>query len=64
MNESTFLIEFIGGSQDGLIIQTTTIPDHAEVKVSDQVKEIYERQNNEPPFFYVQKGYAEKENWK
>ena len=64
MNDSTFTIEFIGGSQDGLLIETTTLPDHAEIKVSDQVREIYERQSNEPPFVYVQVGYAGNETWK
>jgi len=28
------------------------------------VKEIYERQNEQPPFVYVQIGYAENEKWK
>jgi len=26
--------------------------------------EIYERQNNQPPFVYIQIGYAKKETWK
>jgi len=64
MNDSTFLVEFIGGSQDGLTVETVTAPDHVEVKVNDQVKELYQRENNQPPFVYVQMGYAENETWK
>ena len=64
LNDSTFLIEFIGVSQDGLDNRIQSYPDHAEIKVSDGVKEIYERQNNDPPFVYVQIGYAGNETWK
>lgn len=64
MTESTFPLEFIGGSKDGEIIEATAAPDHYEVTVGDDVKEIYERQNNEPPFVYVQIGYAGNETWK
>lgn len=64
MPESTFPIEFIGGSRDGEIIKATAAPDHYEVPVGGGLKEIYERQNSEPPFFYVQIGYAENETWK
>lgn len=63
MNESKFPIEFIGGSKDGDVIEATTAPDHFQIAVGD-VKEIYERQNNEPPFVYVQIGYAGNETWK
>src|SRR5262245_60445607 len=64
MSESTFPVEFIGGSRDGEVIQATAAPDHVEVIVSGGMKEIYERQNDEPPFVYVQIGYAKNETWK
>ncbi len=64
MTESTFPIEFIGGSRDGEIIAATSAPDHFEVVLEEGAKEIYERQNNEPPFVYVQIGYAGNETWK
>lgn len=64
MSESTFPIEFIGGSRDGEIIDATSAPDHIEAPVSRELMEIYERQNNEPPFVYVQIGYAKNESWK
>ena len=64
MSESTFPIEFIGGSQDGEVIAANAAPDHVEVPVNGRLKEIYERQNNEPPFVYIQIGYAENETWK
>jgi hypothetical protein len=64
MSESTFPIEFVGGSRDGEIIEATAAPDHYEVRVNGGFKEIYERQNNEPPFVYVQIGYAQNETWK
>ena len=64
MSESTFPIEFIGGSRDGEVIEATAAPDHYEVLVAGGFKEIYERQNSEPPFVYVQIGYAPNETWK
>ncbi len=64
MSESTFPIEFIGGSRDGEIVEVTVPPDHFEVHVGGALKEIYERQTNAPPFVYVQIGYAENETWK
>jgi hypothetical protein len=64
MSEFTFPIEFIGGSRDGEIIETTTAPDYYEVPVAGRLKEIYERQSDELPFVYVQIGYAENETWK
>lgn len=64
MPESTFPIEFIGGSRDGEVIDATAAPDHLEVLVGGGLKEIYERQNDEPPFIYVQIGYAENETWR
>lgn len=64
MSESKFPIEFIGGSRDGEIIEVTAAPDHVEVRLRGGLNEIYERQNDEPPFVYVQIGYAENETWK
>ena len=64
MPEPTFSIEFIGGSQDGEVIAANAAPDHIEVSVDGRMKEIYERQNDAPPFVYVQVGYAENETWK
>jgi hypothetical protein len=63
MPESTFPIEFIGGSRDGEVVEVTAAPDYYEVPVNGRLAEVYERQNNEPPFVYVQIGYAEKEQW-
>jgi hypothetical protein len=34
------------------------------VPVEEELLEIYERQNEEPPFVYVQIGYAEDKTWK
>jgi len=64
MSESTFPIEFIGGSRDGEVIAATAAPDYYEVPVGAALKEIYERQNSQPPFVYVKIGYAENETWK
>jgi hypothetical protein len=64
MSEPTLPIEFIGGSRDGEIIEATAAPDHHEAPVDGGLKEIYERQNNAPPFVYVQIGYAKNETWK
>ena len=61
---TTFPIEFIGGSKDGEVVEATTAPDFCEVIVCERVREIYERQNSEPPFIYVQIGYAGNETWK
>ena len=64
MYDSAFPIEFIGGSRDGEVIEATAAPDFLEVTTGDNVKDIYERQTNEPPFVYVQIGYAGNETWK
>lgn len=64
MSETTFPIEFIDGSKDGEIINATAAPEHIEVPVDGPLNEIYERQNDQPPFIYVQIGYAENETWK
>ena len=63
MSECTFPIEFIGGSRDGEVIEATAAPDNLEVAVDGGLMEIYERQSSEPPFVYVQIGYAENETW-
>ncbi len=62
-SDSTFPIEFIGGSRDGETCEATNAPDYCEVAVAEGVKEIYHRENSEPPFIYVQIGYAENETW-
>ena len=59
----TFPIEFIGGSRDGEMIEATAAPEYLEVS-ADGVREIYERQNSQPPFVYVQVGFAGNETWK
>lgn len=64
MSDIKFPIEFIGGSKDGETVEATAAPDYVEVPVDGGFKEIYERQNNEPPFVYVQIGYAQNETWK
>ena len=64
MSEEKFPIEFIGGSRDGESIEATAAPDYCEVVAGESMKEIYERQNDEPPFIYVQIGYAPNETWK
>lgn len=64
MSELTFPIEFIGGSKDGEILDASAAPDHVEVPLDGSLREIYERQNDQPPFIYVQIGYAENETWK
>jgi hypothetical protein len=64
MTEGTFPIEFIGGSRDGEVVEADFAPDHYEVKLDGGLREIYRRQNDEPPFVYVQVGYAENETWK
>jgi|GEM_PF-909519 len=64
MTESTFPIEFIDGSRDGEIINATAAPEHIEVPVNTAMNEVYERQSHQPPFVYVQIGYAKRETWK
>jgi hypothetical protein len=64
MSNDKFPIEFIGGSRDGDVINVTSAPEYYEVVAGDRTKEIYERQNEEPPFIYVQIGYAKNETWK
>jgi len=64
MSDIPFPIEFVGGSRDGEVAEATAAPDYYEVPVDGRFKEIYERQSTEPPFVYVQIGYAENETWK
>jgi len=64
MPEPTFSLEFIGGSRDGEVSDATAAPDHLAVPAGRGLDEIYERQNDAPPFVYVQIGYAENETWK
>jgi len=64
MTKAPFPIEFIGGSRDGEVVEATIAPPFYEVRIGADVMEIYERQNNEPPFVYVQIGYAGNETWK
>ena len=59
----TFPIEFIGGSRDGEMIEASAAPEYLEV-IAGGVREIYERQNSQPPFVYVQVGFAGNETWK
>lgn len=64
MSDSTFPIEFIGGSRDGETTDGSAAPDYVGVNVNEGIQEIYQRQNDEPPFVYVQIGYAGTETWK
>jgi len=64
MSETKFPIEFIHGSRDGEVIDATSAPEHIEVPVNAGMNEVYERQSDEPPFVYIQIGYAENETWK
>jgi len=60
----TFPIEFIGGSLDGAAVEYGVAPPYCERMVTGTIREIYERQTDEPPFIYVQIGYAGTESWK
>src|SRR6266446_406568 len=60
----TFSVEFVGGSIHGEVIEVPIAPQSYEVTVGKGVREIYERQNDRPPFIYVQIGHAENEPWK
>ena len=64
MFEDTVTVEFIGGSRDGEVIQAEGAPDFLEVKPGNGWIEVYERQNEVPPFIYVQIGYAQEEQWR
>jgi hypothetical protein len=64
MPKSFFPIHFIGGSHDGANLKGHLAPQHIQVPVEGELLEIYEWQNEEPPFVYVQIGYAEDKTWK
>jgi hypothetical protein len=64
MQEAKFPIEYVGGSRDGEMIESRIAPDNIIFPAGDGVNEIYARQNNEPPFVYVQIGYVGNETWK
>jgi hypothetical protein len=57
-------MEFIGGSKDGEESNAKAAPDYLEVPYNRALDEIYERQNDDPPFVYLQIGYALRESWK
>lgn len=59
----TISLEFIGGSLDGGILKAQDAPEFVVEKAGGSWIEVYERQNREPPFFYVQIGYTRKERW-
>jgi len=61
MNDTTFPIEFIGGSRDGELIEAAVALDYA-ILGDGEVKEVYERHGKEAPFSYVQIGYAGSED--
>lgn len=58
MSKGPFPIKFIGGSQDGEIVEGMAAPDFCDLTVEGCVREVYERQNDEPPFVYAQIGYV------
>ena len=60
----TFPVEFVGGSRDGAVIDADNAPAHVALTLNNGIQEIYARQNEQPPFVYVQVGYAENEPWK
>ena len=60
---ATFPIEFVGGSQDGEVVEGMAAPDFFDVVVVDDVRKIFVRQNDEPPFIYVQIDYAVNATW-
>jgi len=64
MFDDTFATEFVGGSKDGEVIKAKVAPRHYEVKVDRDFTEVYERQNEEPPFTYLQMGYTKRESWR
>ena len=61
---NTVNLELIGGSRDGELVEAKEAPDFLKVKVGKEWSEIYERQNDAPPFVYVQIGYVAEEQWK
>jgi hypothetical protein len=63
MFTDTVSLEFIGGSQDGAVIEASGAPEYLKMSAGDGWMEIYERQNDEAPFVYVQVGYVPVEIW-
>ena len=63
MHHESFPIEFVGGSQDGAVVEGTIAPDFCDVLLNDGSKEIYKRENEEPPFIYTHIGYTWEEAW-
>lgn len=61
MKES-FPVEFVGGSRDGATIEAENAPEVVLVKAAGNMNEVYVKQNQAPPFVYVQVGYAENES--
>lgn len=60
MYKETVAVEFLGGSQDGALLELDEAPEYLAVRTQNGPTEIYERQNDErPPFVYIQTGYAE-----
>jgi len=57
-------MEFIGGSKDGEETNAKAAPEYVEVPYDSKLIEIYERQNDDPPFVYLQIGHARRESWK
>ena len=64
MSESPFSIKFIRGSRDGENVEGSSAPSFVNVFVSDRIKEIYKRMNDESPFVYEHIGYAKNKRWK
>jgi hypothetical protein len=63
MFDPAFPVEFIGGSLDGAEITAKHAPETFKVHLESGFDELYERQNDEPTFVYLQIGYAKKESW-
>lgn len=53
---------FFGGSQDGAVTEGETAPDVLLVNVYASLNEVYARKSEDPPFIYIQVGYAENES--
>ncbi len=56
--KQTFPIELVGGSQDGAVVDIEEAPEVFLIRASEGLREVYKRQNFEPPFIYLQVGYA------
>jgi len=64
MPGDTIPMEFIGGSKDGEERNARGAPNYYEIRFNREFTELYERQNDEPPFVYLQVGYARRESWR